>query len=124
MKIHEMQAGGQVPPAPRSRKLPVLLPVLPQDLSSLSRALLAHSAEKRQALCQELFDRAALAAAHVAHTGTLHPQWGNGSLDAVARRCCCLATEPFWDDPCYINCLMISLQELQRRLPPAQRQQD
>ena len=68
--------------------------------------------------------RAALAAAHVAHTGTLHPQWGNGSLDAVARRCCRLATEPFWDDPCYIKCLMISLQELQRRLPPAQRQQD
>jgi hypothetical protein len=91
-------------------------PILPQDVSSLARALLAVDACERSILCQQLFDRAALATEHVARTGQLHPLWGNGSLDAVARHCCGpLVTEPFWDNPQYINCLKIVLSELNSR---------
>lgn len=94
-----------------------LRPVLPQDLSSLARALLVVPAPQRSNLCQHLFDLAEQAAGHVARTGQLHPQWGNGTLDAAARQCCGpLGAEPFWDDLNYINCLRIALAELEHRL--------
>ncbi|WP_281953778.1 hypothetical protein [Pseudophaeobacter arcticus] len=100
-----------------SVKPDLLGPVLPQDLSSLARALRAVPAPQRSNLCQRLFDRAEQAAAHVARTGQLHPQWGNGTLDAVARQCFGpLCTEPFWNDLSYIKCLRIALAELERRL--------
>ncbi|UWS78191.1 hypothetical protein [Pseudophaeobacter sp.] len=53
----------------------------------------------------------------MARTGQLHPQWGNGTLDAAVRQCCGpLGAEPFWDDLNYINCLRIALAELEHRL--------
>jgi hypothetical protein len=90
-------------------------PVLPQDISSLARVLLAVPVQERSEVCSALFDHATLAASHVANTGELHDLWGNGTLDAVARNFS-LAKEPFWDDPTYLNCLIIALHELQRRI--------
>ncbi|WP_241525816.1 hypothetical protein [Pseudophaeobacter leonis] len=93
----------------------MLQPVLPQDISSLARALLTVPAQERRGFCAVLFDHAALAARHVAETGQLHCLWGNGTLDAAARHFP-LAKEPLWDDPTYLSCLIIVLHELQRRL--------
>ncbi|MEP2717238.1 hypothetical protein [Pseudophaeobacter sp.] len=95
-----------------------MLPVLPQDVSTVARALLLEAEPQRSTLCQMLLDRAELAARHVARTGRLHPHWGNGSLDAAARQSSALATEPPWNNPSYINCLILILQELQRRSAP------
>ena len=97
-------------------KSPLCQPVLPQDVSSVARALLAVPARERSNLCQTLFDRADMAAVHVARTGTLHPIWGNGSLDAAARHSMGrLYQEPLWSDVSYINCLRIVLAVLDRR---------
>lgn len=93
----------------------ILSPVLPQDISSLARALLTVPVQERCGFCRDLFDHATRASTHVANTGQLHSLWGNGTLDAVAR-CFPLEKEPFWDDPTYLNCLLVVLQELQRRL--------
>jgi len=96
------------------------LPVLPQDVSSMARALFASPVRERAGLCQQMFDRAGLAAAHVARTAQLHPRWGNGSLDAVARHSCGpLCSEPVWDHPDYITCLRLVLAELHSRLIPS-----
>lgn len=96
------------------KALPMLRPVLPQDVSSLARALLAVPAGQRGILCRQFFDLAERALAHVGKTGQLHPNWGNGSLDAVARAHV-MAPEPFWHDPSYLDCLILVLKELRRR---------
>ncbi len=83
----------------------------------MARALFAAPARERTVLCQQLFDRAGLAAAHVARTAQLHPRWGNGSLDAAARHSCGpLCSEPTWDNPDYITCLRLVLTGLHSRL--------
>ncbi len=93
----------------------ILQPVLPQDISSLARALLTVPAQERSGFCAVLFDHATLAARHVSETGQLHCLWGNGTLDTAARHVP-LAKEPLWDDPTYLSCLIIVLHELQRRI--------
>lgn len=93
----------------------ILQPVMPQDISSLARALLKVPAQERSEFCAVLFDHAALAARHVSETGQLHCLWGNGTLDAAARHVP-LAKEPLWNDPTYLSCLIIVLHELQRRI--------
>ncbi|OIQ44696.1 MAG: hypothetical protein BM558_06750 [Roseobacter sp. MedPE-SW] len=95
----------------------MLQPVLPQDVSSIARALFAEPEQERSILCQKLFDRADLAAVHVAQTRALHPLWGDGSLDAAARHSMGpLCSEPLWDDLNYIRCLRIALAMLDWRL--------
>lgn len=95
----------------------MLRPVLPQDVSSAARALLVIPKSERAVQCCRMFDLADLAAVHLRNYNRLHPDWGNGSLDAVARRMG-LAAEPFWDDAAYLHCLLLVLKELKQRLVP------
>ena len=92
----------------------MLRPVLPQDVSTLARALLAVPQSERARLCRRILKMAALARDHMHQTGRLHPVWGDGSLDAAARRHD-LQPEPFWDDPDYLSCLILALRALRRR---------
>ncbi|NVK13768.1 MAG: hypothetical protein HWE35_06260 [Rhodobacteraceae bacterium] len=89
----------------------MIRPVLPGDVSAVARALLAAPECARLALCRRIFGGAAEAAVHSRLFGSLHPRWGDGSLSAAARRYA-LATEPFLDDPAYLNCTRLVLREL------------
>lgn len=86
----------------------LLRPILWEDIRSLARALLAHPPARREALCQEIARGAARAAQLTRMTGRLHPKWGNGSLDAAARRFP-LAAEPCPGDAEYAACLRLAL---------------
>lgn len=90
-------------------------PVLPQDVTTLARALFAVRAESRPDLCRHLFDAAERAAAHLQRSSRLHPRWGNGTLDAAARTVL-LEDEPQWSDPEFIDCLLLVLAELKTRI--------
>ena len=83
-------------------------PVLWEDLRSVARALLAHPAPRRRALCRQILYGAHRAARQSAATGRCHPQWGDGSLGAAARRFP-LATEPCPGDADYAECLQMAL---------------
>lgn len=89
----------------------LLRPILPQDVTSVARALLAVPAPLRPCHCAKVFDQAGQARAHVLRSGYLHPLWGDGSLDAAAR-CHPMRGEPFWDDPAYLDCLILVLNQL------------
>ncbi|CUH81645.1 hypothetical protein TRM7557_03527 [Tritonibacter multivorans] len=91
-------------------------PVLPNDIITCARALLACRAEKRGARARTIAQGARRAGRYAQVTGRLHPRWGDGSLDAAARRFA-LAPEPFWDDPEYIACLQTALAVVQQQLP-------
>lgn len=84
----------------------------------MARALLAVPKKQRADLCRLCFVRAGLALCYVHQHNHPHPIWGNGSLDAVARATG-LVSEPFWDDPAYIGCLQLTLEELQTALKTA-----
>ncbi len=86
-------------------------PVLPGDVSAVARALLMVPPPERPALCRRIFGGAVEAAAHCRLIGRLHPRWGDGSLNAAARRYV-LADEPFLDDPHYLQCTRLVLREL------------
>jgi len=83
-------------------------PILWEDLRSLARALLAHPAPRRMALCRQILLGASRARRQAEATGCCHPRWGDGSLDRAAR-CFPLAAEPFPGDPDYARCLHIAL---------------
>ncbi|CUH87456.1 hypothetical protein PH5382_01385 [Phaeobacter sp. CECT 5382] len=93
-------------------------PVLPQDVTTLARALLAQPLCRRRDLCRDLFDAAEQAADHMRCRNQLHPRWGNGTLDAAARTMP-LVQEPLWHDPEFIDSLLLVLVELKLRLAPA-----
>lgn len=83
-------------------------PILWEDIRSLARALLAHPERRRRVLCRVILKGAKRAALQAAATGRVHPRWGNGSIDAAARRFP-LAAEPFPGDADYAACLVIAL---------------
>lgn len=85
--------------------------VLPQDVSTLARALLAAPEPKRGAVLEEVFETATIAHHHLQRTGRIHPQIGDGTLDAAARRYP-LAREPLWSDVEYAGLLLRVLQRL------------
>lgn len=89
----------------------MIRPVLPGDVSAVARALLAVPESGRLRLCRRIFGGAAEAAAHCRMLGQLHPRWGDGSLNAAARRFA-LAEEPFLDDAAYLGCTRLVLREL------------
>lgn len=93
-------------------------PVLPGDVSAAARALLAVPDRGRLRLCRRIFGGAAEAAAYAGLFGRLHPRWGDGSLSAAARRYS-LADEPFLDDPEYLRCTRLVLEELEAVLDAA-----
>lgn len=89
----------------------MIRPVLPGDVTAVARALLAAPGSERLPLCRRIFGCAAEAAAHCRLFGRLHPRWGDGSLNAAARRFA-LADELFLDDPEYLSCTRLVLREL------------
>lgn len=93
-------------------------PVLPGDVSAAARALLAVPDRERLRLCRRIFGGAAEAAAYAGLFGRLHGRWGDGSLSAAARRYS-LADEPFVDDPEYLRCTRLVLEELEAVLDAA-----
>jgi hypothetical protein len=101
---------------PVLRATEVLRPVLWEDIRSLARALLAHPAQRRGALCQEILKGAARARVYAAATGRCHPRWGDGSVDRAARRFP-LAPEPCPGAPDYAGCLQMALAAAQHRKP-------
>ena len=86
-------------------------PVLHGDLSSAARALLAAPPEQREALCARLFHQAEAADRFRLCEGRLHPEWGNGSLMAAARKYP-LKPEPDFDDTAYCHCMVLILRSL------------
>ena len=91
-------------------------PVLHGDISSASRALLAVPVRERAPLARRMIHEAEVADRHVLSTGRLHPEWGNGTLMAVARRRP-LAVEPDFDNAEYCRCFELMLRCLRRRPP-------
>lgn len=88
-------------------------PVLHGDVSAAARALLTAPPPHRDRLCARMIAEAELADRHVAVTGRLHPQFGNGSLMAAARSRP-LADEPSFDDTDYCQCFETVLRHLIR----------
>ena len=89
-------------------------PVLPCDVITLARALLACRPVNRAYLADVIARKAVRAQRFAQLTGRRHPRWGDGSLDAAARRYP-LAREPFWDDPDYLSCLQRAISVVQAR---------
>jgi hypothetical protein len=83
-------------------------PVLQGDVTSVARALLLVSVNKRHARCAQILEQADLAEAYVQQYGRLHGSYGNGSLMAAARRYP-LADEPTFDDVGYCQCVVTVL---------------
>lgn len=83
-------------------------PVLPQDVVTLARALYSCPAAARPRRAGRILEGAARALAYARLTGRCHGCWGDGSLDAAARRFP-LGPEPFWDDGAFLDCLSLSL---------------
>lgn len=88
-------------------------PVHHGDASSAARALLAVAPGARLALIRALFAEAETADRHLRETGRIHPQFGNGTLMAVARHRR-LAVEPDFSDPDYSHCFELVLRCLRR----------
>ncbi len=86
-------------------------PVLPGDISAAARALLAVAPCARAGLCSEIFTGAQIACAYVEQTGRLHSKWGDGTLNAAARRFE-LADEPSYDNPDYLASTQLVLEAL------------
>lgn len=90
-------------------------PVLNTDVLSLARALLAVPPAARARRCAQILIGARRAGAYARLCGRCHPRWGDGSLDAAARRFP-LAPEPFWDDAGYLHCLSLAVAAVQGAL--------
>lgn len=90
-------------------------PVLPGDISTAARALLAVTPCARARLCSEIFTGAQIACAYVEETRQLHPQWGDGTLNSAARRFE-LADEPSYDTPDYLASTQLVLEALSAAL--------
>lgn len=81
----------------------------------MARMLLTVGDAQRVTMCRFVFDRADEALTYARTRRRVHPVWGNGSLDAVARAMG-VTSEPFWDDLAYLRCLNLVLKELEARL--------
>ncbi|MFS4580021.1 hypothetical protein [Phaeobacter sp. C3_T13_0] len=90
-------------------------PILPGDICSTARALLAVAPAERRALCEQIFAGAGQASHHLRRHRQLCPDWGDGSLSAAARRFQ-LADEPFYDAPQYLACTRLVLARLARHI--------
>ncbi|UWR51330.1 DUF7742 family protein [Phaeobacter inhibens] len=90
-------------------------PVLPGDITSTARALLAVAPAQRRVLCERIFAGAGQALRHTRRHRRLCPDWGDGSLSAAARKFP-LADEPFYDAPQYLSCTRLVLAQLARHV--------
>ncbi|ATG39761.1 hypothetical protein [Phaeobacter piscinae] len=90
-------------------------PILPGDITSTARALLAVAPAERRVLCERIFAGAGQASCHLRRHRQLCPNWGDGSLSAAARKFV-LADEPFYDAPQYLSCTRLVLAQLARHV--------
>ncbi|MCV2880990.1 hypothetical protein [Actibacterium sp. XHP0104] len=81
-------------------------PVLHGDVVSAARALMGLPEAARRAAFQGMLVRASAADAYRKRFGKAHPEWGNGSLMAVALPGV-KGPEPFLDAPDYCRCLSL-----------------
>lgn len=86
-------------------------PVLYSDLRAAALAVLAVPEGARPSLCTQLLREADFADKFVRRTGRLHPDWGNGTLMAVARLRH-LASDRTFDDPGYCSAFQLILSGL------------
>ncbi|TCO70903.1 hypothetical protein [Rhodovulum euryhalinum] len=86
-------------------------PVLHGDVVAAARALYVRSPEERLAAMALMLARADAADAYRKRFHRAHPEWGNGSLMALACRQD-LPPEPPLDDPDYCRCLALVLASL------------
>jgi hypothetical protein len=80
-------------------------PVLPGDVSTAARALLAVPKHERPALAHLLVARADMAHGFAQTWGRAHPVWGTGSLMSAALHLPC-HPEPVASDPAYALALI------------------
>lgn len=73
------------------------------DVSAAARVMLATPPANREQVCQRMIREAEFADRFVRRRGKLHPKWGNGTLQAAARRRR-LCREPSFSDPEYCAC--------------------
>lgn len=86
-------------------------PVLHGDIMAAARVLLRLPGLERQTVMQQMLERACFADIYFKRFGRGHPEWGNGSLMAVALAQG-LAPEPFLDDPDYCSCFVLVFEAL------------
>ena len=84
------------------------------DLTDAARAVLAHPAPARAALCARLLDEADWADRYTRRIGKAHPYWGDGSLSSAARKRP-RAPEPRLNAAAYCTCLEMVLRAVLRR---------
>ena len=84
-------------------------PLLLGDVTGAARALMYVDENMRVSLARQMLAEAAVAEAHLAKTGKIHPRFGNGSLMAVAMTRPRMP-EPRVDDADYVRCLVIVLE--------------
>ena len=86
-------------------------PVLHSDIVAAARVLLALPKEGRLQAMRKMLERAGAADLYRKRFRKHHPDWGNGSLMAVAMRYK-MRPEPFMDDLDYCRCLMLVFESL------------
>lgn len=86
-------------------------PVLMGDVVAAARALMAVPPAARARLMAAMLAEAEAAEAYRRACGRAHPDWGNGSLMAVAMARARVA-EPALSDPAYRDCLVAVLEAL------------
>lgn len=91
------------------------LPLLPQDVITLTRAVMRHAPQAQHRQAVRIVAGATRAAVYARLVGRRHPRWGDGSLDAAARLQG-LSPEPFWDDPDFLVALAVVISVVQGRL--------
>lgn len=86
-------------------------PVLHSDVVAAARVLLALPKGGRLQAMRKMLERAGAADLYRKRLRKHHPDWGNGSLMAVAMGHE-MRPEPFMDDPDYCRCLMVVFEGL------------
>ncbi|WP_428543182.1 hypothetical protein [Profundibacter sp.] len=86
-------------------------PVLHGDVVAAALVLLRVPVSACPEVMRDMLEQAAAADLYRKRLGKGHPEWGNGSLMAVAMRRE-RAGEPFLDDPDYCRCLIAAFSTL------------
>lgn len=86
-------------------------PVLHGDVMAAARVLLRVPCDRRQAVMWQMLEQASIADLYYKRLGRGHPEWGNGSLMAVAFTRD-MAPEPFLDDPDYCSSFIVVFEAL------------
>ncbi|TCP42321.1 hypothetical protein [Rhodovulum marinum] len=81
-------------------------PILPGDAVAAARALYTRPVGERASTMVHMLARVEAADAYCKRFHRAHPDWGNGSLMALAQREN-LPPEPPLDDPDYCRCLAL-----------------